>query len=139
MMTMTFHNRYLNRLLEFFYALHTGVTTHLWLLHHVLGHHHNYLDQSKDESRWMRATGETMGELEYSINVAATSYYRGFKVGQRYPEIKKVFIVYGLLTLIALAALLWYKPVAALFLFVLPMITPLKGIGGCPSGLKNRS
>ena len=72
----------------------------------------------------MRATGETMGELEYSINVAATSYYRGFKVGQRYPEIKKVFIVYGLLTLIALAALLWYKPVAALFLFVLSLCKP---------------
>ena len=34
----TFRNTALNRGLEFAYALHTGVTTHLWRLHHVLGH-----------------------------------------------------------------------------------------------------
>ena len=43
----TFRNKTLNRILEFFYALHTGVTTHLWRLHHVLGHHLNFLDQEK--------------------------------------------------------------------------------------------
>ena len=43
--TRTFHSTPLNRLLELSYALHTGVTTNLWLLHHVFGHHHNYLDR----------------------------------------------------------------------------------------------
>ena len=47
--THTFRNTALNRVLEFFYALHSGVTTNLWLLHHVLGHHVNYMDQRKDE------------------------------------------------------------------------------------------
>lgn len=55
--TPTFRHKLPNRVLEFFYALHTGVTTHLWLLHHVYGHHLNFLDQSKDESRWARADG----------------------------------------------------------------------------------
>ena len=40
--TRTFHWTVPNRFLEVLYALHTGVTTNLWLLHHVLGHHHNY-------------------------------------------------------------------------------------------------
>ena len=74
-----------NRILELSYALHTGVTTNLWLLHHVLGHHHNYLDQNLDESRWRRKDGKTMGVIEYTLNVAVTSYYRGYLVGKKYP------------------------------------------------------
>ena len=65
--TPTFRLKPLNRLLEFFYALHTGVTTNLWLLHHVYGHHLNFLDQTKDESRWVRDDGSKMGEIEYTL------------------------------------------------------------------------
>ena len=64
----------LSRPFEFFYALHTGVTTNLWVLHHNYGHHQHYLDQSKDQNRWQRKDGSTMGEREYGQNVAATSY-----------------------------------------------------------------
>jgi len=120
--TNTFRFRLPNRILEFFYALHTGVTTHLWVLHHVLGHHHHYLDQTQDESRWKRKDGSTMGEMEYSLKVAGTAYYRGFQVGKKHPRIQKEFIFYSLLTLIIVAVLVWYRPVAAVFLFVLPMI-----------------
>ncbi|MCB1616057.1 MAG: fatty acid desaturase [Pseudomonadales bacterium] len=123
--TMTFHSVALNRLLEFFYALHTGVTTNLWVLHHVLGHHHNYLDQNKDESGWKRADGTVMGVVEYTVLIAATAYYRGFQVGKRYPKVQKAFIVFGVLTLLAVIALVAYKPVPALLLFVLPMIVSL--------------
>ena len=123
--TPTFKKKPMNRLLEFFYALHTGVTTNLWLLHHVLGHHHNYLDQTKDESRWMRKSGKMMGEIEYTLNVAATAYPRGFKVGRRYPKLQKAFIGYTTLTLIIVTALVYIKPVPALLLFVLPMISGL--------------
>ncbi|MCH8106380.1 MAG: fatty acid desaturase, partial [Proteobacteria bacterium] len=80
--TRTFRAKPLNRLLEFFYALHTGVTTNLWVLHHVLGHHKNFMDHAIDESRWKRKDGSTMGVLEYTITVASTAYYRGFKVGR---------------------------------------------------------
>lgn len=60
----TFHQGVLNRLLELSYAFHTGITTNAWVLHHVLGHHVNYLDQTKDESAWKRRDGSTMGELK---------------------------------------------------------------------------
>ncbi|MGH1539924.1 MAG: fatty acid desaturase [Arenicella sp.] len=123
--TPTFKKNSLNRLLEFFYALHTGVTSNLWLLHHVLGHHKNYLDQTTDESRWQRKSGQKMGALEYTLNVAGTAYFRGFKVGKRFPRLQKTFIVYTVLTSSTVIFLVWLKPVSALFLFVLPMISGL--------------
>ncbi|MFK7976682.1 MAG: fatty acid desaturase [Halioglobus sp.] len=123
--TRTFHSKPLNRLLEFFYALHTGVTTNLWLLHHVLGHHHNYLDQTKDESRWTRKSGERMTEWEYSWNVALTAYYRGYQVGKKHPKAQREFLFYSAITFAIVAGLVAYNPVAALFLFVLPMATGL--------------
>jgi fatty acid desaturase len=115
----------MNRLLESFYALHTGVTTNLWLLHHVLGHHLNYLDQTTDESRWKRNSGENMGELEYTFNVAGTAYYRGYQVGKAHPRIQKEFLTFSALTFLIVAALVAYNPIAGLFLFVLPMIIGL--------------
>lgn len=123
--TRTFHYKPLNRLLEFFYALHTGVTTNLWLLHHVLGHHHNYLDQTKDESRWKRKSGEKMHEWEYSVNVALTAYYRGYQVGKKHPGAQRAFLLFSALTFVFVAGLVAYNPLAALFLFILPMVTGL--------------
>jgi len=117
----TFLQSSLNRLLEFFYALHTGVTTNLWVLHHNYGHHQHYLDQSKDQSRWQRKDGSTMGELEYSLNVAATSYWRGYQVGKDFPAERHTFVLFSAITFLMLAFLIWYKPIPAIFLFVLPM------------------
>jgi len=121
----TFRNTALNRGLEFVYALHTGVTTHLWRLHHVLGHHLNFLDQKKDESRWMRKDGSKMGVIEYTLNVAITAYPRGFAVGKKHPKQRRPFVVYTLITFVIVGLLVWYKPLQALFLFVLPMMTSL--------------
>jgi fatty acid desaturase len=121
----TFRQTGLNRILEFFYALHTGVTTNLWVLHHVYGHHHNFLDQTKDESRWLRKDGSRMGELEYSLNVTATAYYRGYLVGKKHPKEQRDFLLFSAITFVILAAMLWYKPLAALLLFVMPMFMGL--------------
>lgn len=120
--TPTFRFKLANRVLEFFYALHTGVTTNLWVLHHVLGHHHNFLDQKKDESRWLDSNGRQMGEIEYTLIVASTAYYRGYQVGKSHPKAQKIFLTYGLITFALVALLLWANPIPALFLFVLPMI-----------------
>jgi len=121
----TFRNNHLNRILEFFYALHTGISTHLWRLHHVLGHHLNFLDQEKDESRWKRKDGTKMGVLEYSLNVALTAYPRGYTVGKKHPKQLKIFVRYTALTLVLVIGLVIWNPLAALFLFVLPMATSL--------------
>ena len=120
-----FKNNALNRILEFFYALHTGVTTNLWVLHHNLGHHRNFLDQRIDESRWKRKDGSTMGMIEYTLNVVLTAYPRGFRVGNRYPKLQKQFVIYTVITFSIVAALTVYNPLNAFFIFILPMIVSL--------------
>ena len=123
--TPTFKHGMPNRILELIYALHTGVTAKLWVLHHVLGHHQNYLDQSKDESRWKRKSGNLMGRIEYTINVAVTAYYRGYKVGKNHPRPFKIFLISTVVALIVITALFWYRPLPALFCFALPMMCSL--------------
>lgn len=123
--TPTFKNETLNRLLEIIYALHTGVTSKLWVLHHVLGHHHNYMDQHEDESRWQRKDGSKMGRYEYTFIVAMTAYYRGYLVGKKHPRPLKIFLIATAITLVLLTAIIWYRPIPAIFCFVLPMITSL--------------
>ena len=121
----TFKSHFLNRVLEFFYALHTGVTTNMWMLHHNIGHHVNFLDQSKDESGWKRKDGSIMGRLEYSLNIFSTAHYRAFKVGKRFPKLQKAFIGYTVLTFTLVGVLTWFKPLQGLFIFIIPMILSL--------------
>jgi fatty acid desaturase len=121
----TFRSAALNRLLELCYALHTGMTTHSWLLHHVLGHHVNFLDQTRDESRWLRTDGKPMGMLEYTFHTAATAYPRAYQVGKRHPAHQRTFLTYTALTFLLVAGLVFLKPLHGLLLFVSPMITSL--------------
>ncbi|MDC1436112.1 fatty acid desaturase [Gammaproteobacteria bacterium] len=123
--TPTFFWKPLNRLLEFFYALHTGATTNLWVLHHVLGHHRNFLDQQRDESAWKRDDGKAMNEFEYTLSIALTAYFRAFRVGKKFIRVQFVFVLYSLITLSGLILLCWFKFVPAMLLFILPMIISL--------------
>ena len=66
-----------------------------------------------------------MGEIEYTLIVAGTAYFRGFKVGARFPKLQKIFIFYTAITFSVVAVLTYFNPIAALFLFILPMITGL--------------
>lgn len=121
----TFKKPAWNRVLELSHALHTGMTSNLWLLHHVLGHHVNYLDQGKDESRWKSDDGKKMGALRYTLEVTLTAYYRAYRVGKRFPKHQRVFLTWTAITIAITAALIAYQPMQALILFVLPMTTTL--------------
>lgn len=123
--TLTFTFKPLNRLLEFFYALHTGATTNLWVLHHVLGHHRNFLDQTKDESAWKDKSGNIMGPLKYALVIAGTAYFRGFRVGKRFARVRREFVLFSLLTFVGVGALCWFRLMPGLLIFVLPMIISL--------------
>ena len=123
--TLTFRAKPLNRILEYFYALHTGVTTDLWVLHHVLGHHRNFLVQTRDESGWKRADGKKMSALEYTLTIAGTAYYRGYLVGKNFPRVQRNFLLYSTLVALGVASLCWLRFVPALFVFLLPMAISL--------------
>lgn len=119
----TFYQPFLNRLLEIVYTFHTGITTNAWVLHHVLGHHINYLDQEKDESKWMRQDGTTMGEFEYTAKLALSGYPTAIGVGLRFPRYLTGLFGMGTLVLILLVGLFAYNWQNALILFALPMVT----------------
>ena len=119
-----FNSKPLNRLLEMSFALHTGVSTNAWTLHHVHGHHKNYLDQEKDESRWRQESGETYGYFTYAFVTVLTAYPRAFVVGRNHPRLQRAFVGYGLLTLLLIGTLVAFNPFNGLFLFVLaPLIS----------------
>jgi fatty acid desaturase len=120
-----FRHGVLNRLLEIVYGLQTGITSHGWVLHHSLGHHVNYLDQTKDESRWRRDDGTPMGELEYGLVVGATAYPRIWRNGRRTPKVGRIFAVMTAVTLFIAAGLVALRPIPGLILFVGPMVTLL--------------
>jgi fatty acid desaturase len=118
----TFFQTFLNRALEVIYTFHTGVSTNVWVLHHNLGHHLNYLDQTKDESGWKRADGTQMGVWEYTFVTAITGYIRAFGVGKSYPKFQKTFIGMGFLNLIILLVMFYFKPLSTLLVFIIPML-----------------
>lgn len=118
----TFHQTWMNRVLEFIYTFHTGITSNAWVLHHVLGHHINYLDQTKDESAWMRRDGQKMGEIEYTLNIAATGYLRAFKVGLRHKKYLSAFLGVGSISAVILGFMAYYRPIPALMVFAIPMV-----------------
>ncbi|MCB0328188.1 MAG: fatty acid desaturase [Bdellovibrionales bacterium] len=117
----TFKSTVLNRLLELVYTFQTGITTNAWVLHHNLGHHINYLDQTKDESRWMRPDGTTMGEWEYTVKLALTGYLDAYRVGRKHPKYQRGLLSMGTLSSILLALAFYYNWFAALLLFAIPM------------------
>jgi len=111
-----------NRLLEIIFGFQTGVTSHTWFLHHVVGHHLNYMDQEKDESTWKRPDGTTMGEVEYALKTALTAYPRAYSVGrERHPKALRIFLSMIAVQVALLGVLFWHNAYNALFVFLLPM------------------
>lgn len=121
----TFRQDWLNRLYEVVLGFHTGITSHAWFLHHVVGHHRHYLDQEKDESGWQRKDGTKMHWLEYAIVIAGTGYWRAWKVGKDFRKQRRIFLSMLLVQVVLLVALFWHNWVNALFVFLLPMIISL--------------
>ena len=118
----TFRSTFYNRIIELVYTFQTGITTNVWVLHHNLGHHVNYLDQAKDESGWKRRDGSTMGEYEYTIRLAVSGYFYAWKVSKKHPKYRAGLITTGTIALLITAAALWYSWFNALFIFVFPMV-----------------
>lgn len=116
-----FTQHWANRLLELMMGLQTGIVGEAWVLHHTLGHHINYLDQSKDESAWKTSNGELMSQLEYTVKVGLMAYPRAFQVGQRHPKSRNKLIQNLGLTTLVLGSLLWINWLKTLIIFIIPV------------------
>ncbi len=117
-----FRQKFLNRAIEVIYSLHTGITTNVWVLHHNLGHHLNYLDQSKDESAWKRPDGTVMGVMEYTMTIALTGYPRAHGVGKKHPRYVPALIGMEIFVASLLVGLFFINWFNALFVFLIPMV-----------------
>lgn len=114
-----------NRLLEIILGFQTGITANAWFLHHVIGHHRNYLDQEKDESRWRAPNGETMGAVRYSFEVSLTGYWRAWKAEKKMTKPRVLFMVMVIVQIVLLGGLFWYNWLHTLILFAFPMALSL--------------
>ena len=121
--TPTFFSPVLNRILEVVYWFQTGVIGYAWVLHHNLGHHLHYQDQTQDESAWKSPKWERYTPLMYTLNVAITAYPRAWKVGKKYPQIQRYFLYMGILQILIFSILIAYRPLAGILIFFVPMIT----------------
>ncbi|MEM9771993.1 MAG: fatty acid desaturase [Cyanobacteria bacterium P01_D01_bin.73] len=117
-----FRYNWANRALELVMGLQTGVVGECWMLHHNLGHHRHYLDQTKDESAWKTPSGRTMGSLEYTLKVSALAYPKAIQVGLKYPRLLKKLVENMALTGVVLGVMAWINWVNTLILFVVPMV-----------------
>lgn len=111
-----------NRMLEFILGLQTGIVSHAWVLHHSVGHHVNYLDQHKDESRWRWESGRVMTEAEYVLWGGIVAYPRALAVGSRFPKYRRALLLMSLVTTAFLAVCFVYRPLQTLTVFVAPMV-----------------
>ncbi len=118
----TFRSPFLNRILEFFYALHTGISSQAWVLQHNLGHHTHYLDQKKDPSRWQHEDGSTMSALYYTIRTFLMAYPYCFTIGKKHVSILNRFYFNGIILMCFLAFAFKHNQINFFWIFLLPML-----------------
>lgn len=120
-----FNRPWANRFIELIMGLHTGIVGELWVLHHNLGHHVNYLDQSKDESSWKTRNGRVMSPLEYTFKNTILAYPNAFRVAKNHPNSRKKAIENILLTAFVLTLLCAINWINTLIIFIIPMVIVL--------------
>lgn len=117
----TFMAPWMNRVYEVILFLETGIPPYAWTLHHNVGHHKDYLDQSKDPSNWRLPDGRVMSRVRYDVTGALRIYPEIWRIGRDYPELFRRFKVWSTVSLLVLGAFIALDPLKALVLFVLPM------------------
>ena len=117
----TFRQRWLNRVLEVVMFLQLGMLPYVYTLHHNLGHHRHYLDQTRDSNRWRRRDGGTMQSWEFAWVLAVNIYPTACRIGREHPAVFRRFVRMAWVCAAVLALAFAIDPVNALLVFVLPM------------------
>lgn len=117
-----FRSTVCNRLMEIVFGLQTGAVSNVWVLHHNLGHHDHYMDQTKDESAWRASDGRVMSMHEYTWRLALTGYVQAFRISAEHPGIRRTFLLMAALHIALLVALVWINPFNAVAIFIIPML-----------------
>ena len=117
----TFRHRLLNRAFEVVMFLQLGMLPYVYTLHHNIGHHRHYMDQTSDSNRWRRADGSVMGPWEFAWVLCRDMYPTARRIGRGHPRVFRKFRRMAWVCGGVLAALLAVHPLNALLVFVLPL------------------
>jgi fatty acid desaturase len=117
----TFRHPLANRAFEVVMFLQLGMLPYGYTLHHNIGHHRHYLDQTADSNRWRRADGGSMGPWEFAWSLCLRMYPTVVRIGRRHPGVYRKFRRMAWICAGVLAGLVAMAPVNALLVFVLPM------------------
>lgn len=117
----TFRAALANRVFEIAMFFQLGMLPYGYTLHHNLGHHGHYLDQTRDSNRWRRADGRAMSSWEFATRLCWHMYPTVWRIGREHPRLFRKFrrmaAVCGALLLAALVV----HPLNAVLVFVLPL------------------
>ncbi len=117
-----FRAKICNRIMEVMFGLQTGAVANVWVLHHNIGHHENYMDQAKDESAWRAANGRVMSAGEYTLKLALSGYLCAFQNSAKHASVRRVFVAMTALHVAILVFLIWLTPFNAVAIFIIPML-----------------
>jgi fatty acid desaturase len=121
-----FHSKVLNGLYDLFLSQCTGYATALWELHHVRGHHRNFLTPEKDVARITHlSTGQVMSRSWYSLRGNFTIVGDSFQIAREEVQAGKKDLAPKLrmelfFQLLITALLAVWNPWLTLTFFVLP-------------------
>lgn len=117
----TFRASLPNRVFEIAMFFQLGMLPYGYTLHHNIGHHRHYLDQTRDSNRWRRADGRAMGAWEFAARLCWHMYPTVWRIGRAHP---RVFAKFRRMTAVCVALLLAafvLHPLNAFLVFVLPL------------------
>lgn len=117
-----FRSTVCNRMMETVFGLQTGAVANVWVLHHNIGHHENYMDQAKDESAWRAVDGRVMSASEYTWKLALSGYFHAFRNGAKHAAVHRVFVIMSIVHIAILALLVWINAFNAVAIFIIPML-----------------
>lgn len=117
----TFRHALPNRAFEVLMFFQLGMLPFGYTLHHNIGHHRHYLDQSRDTNRWRRADGVTMGSWEFAWRLCLGMYPNVWRIGRDHPALFRKFRRMALVCGGIFAVLCAVDPVNAVLVFALPL------------------
>lgn len=117
----TFRRPLANRVFEIAMFFQLGMLPYGYTLHHNIGHHRHYRDQTRDSNRWRRADGSAMGSWEFAWRLCVAMYPTVWRIGRGHPALFRKFRRMAAICAAILTTLVVLRPCNALLVFVLPL------------------
>jgi beta-carotene hydroxylase len=110
-----------NRAFEVMMFLQLGMLPYGYTLHHNIGHHLHYMDQTRDPNRWREPDGRAMPPWRFAWLLFLNMYPNVIRIGREHPVVYRKFLRMFWVCMGVLALLFVIDPLNAFLVFVLPL------------------